>query len=137
MRDRLLAALVAVDGVEVTGHPVERLPHIAPIVVHGVDGGSVTLALDLEGIAASTGSACTSGSTEVSHVLAAMGYPADEARGAVRLSLGRTTTDGEVDEAATVGPTVIRRLRDAAAAMPGDPCAAGPGAGASVELGAR
>jgi cysteine desulfurase len=137
MRDRLLAALVAVDGVEVTGHPVERLPHIAPIVVHGVDGGSVTLALDLEGIAASTGSACTSGSTEVSHVLAAMGYPADEARGAVRLSLGRTTTDGEVDEAATVGPTVIRRLRDAAAAMPGDPGAAGPGAGASVELGAR
>ena len=110
LRDRLAAALLALPGVELTGHPVERLPHILSVVVPGVDGGSVTLALDLEGIAASTGSACSSGSTEVSHVLAAMGFPADEARGALRLSLGRSTTDAEIDEAARVVPAVVARL---------------------------
>lgn len=109
-RERLQAALLAVDGVELTGHPVERLPHILSLIVRGVDGGSVVLALDLEGIAVSTGSACSSGSDEVSHVLTAMGYPAEEARGALRLSLGRTTTDAEVDEAARVVPAVLRRL---------------------------
>ena len=83
LRDRLGGGGAREDErVELTGHPTERLPHILSVIVHGIDGGSVTLALDLEGIAASTGSACTSGSTEVSHVLAAMGYPADEARGA-------------------------------------------------------
>ena len=110
LRDRLAATLVALDGVEPTGHPVDRLPHIASFVVHGVDGGSVALALDLEGIAASTGSACTSGSTEVSHVLSAMGYPPEEARGAIRLSLGRTTTEAEIAEAGRVASGVIRRL---------------------------
>ena len=82
-------------------------PTSCPWSSHLVDGPSVTVALDLEGIAASTGSACTSGSTEVSHVLAAMGYPEDEARGAVRLSLGRSTTDAEIDEASRVVPEVI------------------------------
>jgi cysteine desulfurase len=115
LRERLAAALLTVDGVELTGHPVERLPHILSVIVPGVDGGSVTVALDLEGIAASTGSACTSGSDEVSHVLAAMGYPADEARGAVRLSLGRTTGDAEIDEACRVVPAVVRRLVETAA----------------------
>jgi cysteine desulfurase len=110
LRDRLAASLLAIDGVEVTGHPTERLPHILSVIVPWIDGGSVTLALDLEGIAASTGSACSSGSTEVSHVLAAMGYPADEARGAVRLSLGRTTTPSEIEEAGRVVPAVIDRL---------------------------
>ncbi len=118
LRDRLAAALLAVDGVELTGHPTERLPHILSIVVHGIDGASVVLALDLEGIAASTGSACTSGSTEVSHVLAAMGYPADEARGALRLSLGRTTSESEIDEACRVVPDIVRRLVAAAPRVP-------------------
>ena len=117
-RDRLVEALVAVDGVEVTGHPSERLPHIASIIVRGLDGASVTLALDLEGIAVSNGSACTSGSTDPSHVLTAMGYPADEARGAVRLSLGRTTTDAEIDEAARAVPAALRRLLEAHPAPP-------------------
>ena len=110
LRDRLAAAMQALPGVELTGHPFERLPHILSVVVPGVDGGSVALALDLAGIAVSTGSACASGSTEVSHVLAAMGFPADEARGALRLSLGRTTTDAEIDEAARVVSEVIARL---------------------------
>jgi cysteine desulfurase len=110
LRDRLAVALQALPGVEITGHPVERLPHILSVVIPRIDGGSVALALDLAGIAVSTGSACASGSTEVSHVLAAMGFPADEARGALRLSLGRTTTDAEIDEAARVVPEVIARL---------------------------
>jgi cysteine desulfurase len=114
LRDRLLAAVLAVDGVEPTGHPVDRLPHILSILARDIDGGSVALALDLEGIAASTGSACSSGSDEVSHVLTAMGYPVEEARGALRLSLGRTTTDAEIDDAARIVPEVLRRLIGAA-----------------------
>jgi cysteine desulfurase len=113
-RDRLLEALLEVDGVEATGHPTDRLPHIASVIVRGLDGASATLALDLEGIAVSTGSACTSGSTDPSHVLTAMGYPPDEARGAIRLSLGRTTTDADIDEAVRVVPAVLRRLIEAA-----------------------
>jgi cysteine desulfurase len=136
LRDRLASAVLSVEGVELTGHPVERLPHILSTVARGTDGGSAVLALDLEGIAASTGSACSSGSNEVSHVLAAMGYPADEARGALRLSLGRTTTDAEIDEACRVVPAVLRRL---VAAEPvtgtprveAQPQAAGRGQGAS------
>ena len=110
LRDRLAAALLALPDVELTGHPIERLPHILSVVVGGFEGGSVALALDLAGIAVSTGSACASGSAEVSHVLAAMGFPADEARGALRLSLGRTTTDAEIDEAVRVVPEVIARM---------------------------
>ena len=115
LRDRLVAAVLAVDGVELTGHPVDRLPHIASFVVRSAEGGDIVLALDLEGIAASTGSACASGSDEVSHVLAAMGFPADEAHGALRLSLGRTTTEAEIDEARRVVPGVVRRIRDGSA----------------------
>ena len=115
-RDRLLGALLEVEGVEATGHPTDRLPHIASVIVRGLDGASATLALDLEGIAVSNGSACTSGSTDPSHVLTAMGYPPDEARGAIRLSLGRTTTDADIDEAVRIVPAVLRRLIEAAPA---------------------
>jgi cysteine desulfurase len=118
LRDRLASSVLAVDGVELTGHPVERLPHILSVIARDIDGGSVVLALDLEGIAASTGSACSSGSTEISHVLAAMGFPADEARGAVRLSLGRTTTDSEINAASVVIPGILRRLAAAAPRVP-------------------
>jgi cysteine desulfurase len=117
LRDRLVSAVLAVEGTELTGHPVDRLPHIASFIVRGAEGGDIVLALDLEGIAASTGSACASGSDEVSHVLAAMGFPPDEAHGALRLSLGRTTTDAEIDEACRVVPQVVRRIRDGSAAV--------------------
>jgi cysteine desulfurase len=125
LRDRLGAALLAVEGVEPTGHPVERLPHILSLLVHGIDGGSAALALDLEGLACSTGSACNSASGEVSHVLVAMGFPADEARGALRLSLGRTTTEAEVDDASRLVPAVLRRLIASAPAVPAAGIAAG------------
>jgi cysteine desulfurase len=121
LRARLSAAVLAVDGTEATGHPTERLPGLLSIVVRGADGSAVTLALDLEGIAAAVGSACTSGSNEVSHVLTAMGYPEDEARGALRLSLGRTTTEDEVTTAAEVVPRVIRSIQAASATIAADP----------------
>ena len=114
LRDRLAASVLG-DGVTLTGHPTERLPNSLSLVVAGAEGGAVTTILDLEGIACSTGSACATGSVEVSHVLTAMGYPEDEARGAVRISLGRTTTDAEVDVAAGLVPAAIRRARAAAA----------------------
>ena len=117
LRDRLVAAVLDVGGVELTGHPVERLPHIASFIVRGAEGGDLVLALDLAGIAASTGSACASGSDEISHVLSAMGFPPDEAHGALRLSLGRTTTEAEIDEACRMVPAVVRRVRDGSAAV--------------------
>ena len=119
LRDSLAATVCAVDRVQLTGHPTERLPSIASFVVAGVDGSAVTMALDLAGVACSTGSACVSGSTEPSHVLTAMGYPAEEARGALRLSLGRTTTAAEIEEAAdAIVRTLVRQQESAPQAGP-------------------
>jgi cysteine desulfurase len=126
-RDRLKAAVLAVDGVELTGHPRERLPGLLSIVVRDADGSAIAMSLDLEGIACSVGSACTTGSTEVSHVLTAMGYPEEEARGALRLSLGRTTTDDEVDLACDVVPRVVASMRVGGLAVAADPLGQGVG----------
>jgi cysteine desulfurase len=114
LRDSLASSVGAIEGVELTGHPIQRLPGLASFVVGGVQGSEVTMALDLAGLACSTGSACVSGSNEVSHVLSAMGYPADEARGALRLSLGRTTTAEEVAMAADLLTRTIGTQREAA-----------------------
>jgi cysteine desulfurase len=124
-RDRLAAAVLAVPGVEPTGHPKDRLPGHLSIVARDTDGSSVAMSLDLEGIACSVGSACTTGSTEVSHVLTAMGYPEDEARGALRLSLGRTTTDDEVTVASDVVPRVVASMRVGTVAVAADPLGQG------------
>jgi cysteine desulfurase len=124
-RDRLKAAVLAQDGVELTGHPRERLPGVLSIIAREVDGASVVIKLDLAGVAASVGSACTTGSTEPSHVLMAMGYPDDEARGSLRLSLGRTTTDAEVDEAIAIVPRILGEARAGAAALASDPLGRG------------
>ena len=83
------------------------------------------MSLDLAGIAASVGSACTTGSTEVSHVLTAMGYPDEEARGALRLSLGRTTTDAEIDEAVVTVPRVVAVCGPGRSAVAADPLGQG------------
>jgi cysteine desulfurase len=119
LRERLQKAVLAVDGTELTGHPNERLPGLLSLVARETDGHSVVLALDLAGIAAAVGSACTSGSTDTSHVLAAMGYPEEEARGALRLSLGRTTTDADIDAAVELIPAIIARQRGAVGASSG------------------
>ena len=113
------------DGTELTGHPRDRLPNHLSLIARDTDGNAVAMALDLEGIAASVGSACATGSTEVSHVLTAMGYPDEEARGALRLSLGRTTTDAEIDEASLTIPRVIAAMRAGAAAVAADPLGQG------------
>ena len=114
LRDQLLAALRDVAGVEPTGHPVERLPHSASWLIDGIEGGDLVAALDLEGVEASTGSACTSGSVEPSHVLLAMGFDADRAHGALRLTAGRGTTPADVESAADVLRTVVSRMQSAA-----------------------
>jgi cysteine desulfurase len=124
-RDRLKKAVLVVEGAELTGHPKERLPGLLSIIARDTDGTSVALSLDLEGIACSVGSACTTGSTEVSHVLSAMGYPEEEARGALRMSLGRTTTDAEIDTACEVVPRVIASMRLGSAAVAADPLGQG------------
>jgi cysteine desulfurase len=119
LRDTFAAAISTAEGVQATGHPAERLPGIASFVVAGLDGSAVTVALDLAGVACSTGSACVSGSTEPSHVLSAMGYPAEEARGALRFSLGRTTTAAEIAEAADLIVGTLARQREAGAGLDG------------------
>ena len=124
-RDRLAEAVLEVPDTELTGHPTDRLPGLLSIIARGTDGSAVSLSLDLEGIAASVGSACTTGSTEVSHVLSAMGYPEDEARGALRLSLGRTTSDEDVATATEVVPRVIASMRTGAATVARDPLGQG------------
>jgi cysteine desulfurase len=124
LRERLAQAILAVPGVELTGHPRERLAGHLSVIVRDADGDAIALSLDLEGIACSTGSACTTGSTEPSHVLTAMGYPEEEARGALRLTLGRTTTAEEIDRAVEVVPLTIGRMRVASAAVTADPLGA-------------
>ncbi len=125
LRDRLAKAVLAVPGTEATGHPRERLPGLFSMIARDTDGAAVALSLDLEGIACSVGSACTTGSTEVSHVLTAMGYPDDEARGALRLSLGRTTTEAEIATAMEIVPRVVASMRVGAAAVSADPLGQG------------
>jgi cysteine desulfurase len=115
LRDRLIAGLTALPGIELTGDPEQRLPNSASFVVHDVEGGDLVAALDLEGIEASTGSACTSGSTEPSHVLLAMGIDPQRAHGSLRLSLGRATTADEVDRTIAVVAALGERMRPAMA----------------------
>ncbi len=121
LRGRLQAACLAVEGVELTGHPTERLPGLLSLLVRGADGVAASVALDLEGIACSTGSACATGSPEPSHVLTAMGIPDVDATGALRLSLGRGTTGGEVDAAAAAVPRVLTGIRAGSRALAADP----------------
>ena len=121
----LLARRVAQLDAELIRHPKQRLPGLLSLVARDTDGNACAMSLDLEGIAASVGSACTTGSTEVSHVLTAMGYPEEEARGALRLSLGRTTTDEEITTASDVVPRVIASMRMGAATVARDPLGQG------------
>jgi cysteine desulfurase len=127
LRDRLRGAILAEDGVELTGHPRDRLPNLLSVVVGAADGASIVVKLDLQGIAASVGSACTTGSTDPSHVLTAMGYPDEEARGSLRISLGRTTTDEEIDRSVEIIPRVLADSRAAAAVLAADPLGQGVG----------
>jgi cysteine desulfurase len=110
LRDRLEAALLAVvPSARVLGRNVPRLPHIAAIAFADVPSDALLMALDLEGISASAGSACAAGSLEPSHVVAALGVPPPYATGMVRFSLGRATTEAEIDRTAEVLSLVVER----------------------------
>jgi cysteine desulfurase len=109
---RLEDGIVAgVSEVSINGHPTNRLPGTLNVALHHIEGESIVLALDMEGIAVSTGSACTTDSAEPSHVLSAMGVPANIAQGSVRFGLGRSTTRADVERVLAVLPGVIERLR--------------------------
>lgn len=100
-----------VAGAVVTGHPTDRLPHIASFCFEGVDGEALLQQLDIQGIAGASGSACTSATLEPSHVLKAMGVPAALAEGNLRLSLGVENTEEEIDRVLAVLPGTIERMR--------------------------
>lgn len=113
-RDRLAAGLASVVGVEPTGHPVDRTANLASVIVRDVIGDDLVMALDLDGVACSTGSACTTGSLEPSHVLLAMGIDAELARGSLRLTLGRDTTAAEIERTIEIVGACLARLRGTA-----------------------
>ena len=110
----LFSALGSLSGGERSGHPRERVGGIASWVFDDLNGDDLVASADLDGLAVSTGSACTSGSTEPSHVLLAVGLTLDQARGSLRISLGRTTTTEEVTAAAAILERCVGRLREAA-----------------------
>jgi cysteine desulfurase len=114
LRDRLWAGIRdRVPDARLNGHPTERLPGTANIAYRGVESESVVLGLDLKGIGVSAGSACTSGNVEPSYVLVAMGVPLDWAMGAVRHSLGRSTTAEDVDYVIESTEATVRKVRAA------------------------
>jgi cysteine desulfurase len=113
LRDRLINGVQArIAGVRLTGHPTERMPNNASFTIAGADGESLLLNLDQEGICASSGSACTSGTLEISHVLRALRLPEEEARGSLRLTTGVRTTDADVDRLLDVLPGIVERVRE-------------------------
>jgi cysteine desulfurase len=112
LRDRFLVALRdAVPNLRLNGHPTLRLPNNVNVSVEGVPGATLLMNLDRLGVAASSGSACSSGSIEPSHVLKALGLPDSLASSGVRLTLGRGTTEAELQRAAELFAQVIHRLR--------------------------
>lgn len=111
LRRRLEAGLLSVEGVELNGHPERRLPKLVNVTVKGADGEALLLAMDLMGVAVSSGSACSAGSLEPSHVLLAIGRSPREARASLRFSLGRYTTEAEVDRAVEVFREAVARAR--------------------------
>ena len=117
LRDRLEDGIAgAIAGVKVNGAGAPRVPGTVNVCIEGLEGESLLLMLDARGVAASSGSACTSGSLEPSHVLMAMGVRPELAHGSLRLSLGRASTAGDVDYVLEVLPPIVERLRSIAPA---------------------
>ena len=112
MRDRLEQGILAqVDEAGVNGESATRIPNTTNLHFDHIDGEAVVIALDLKGLAVSTGAACSSGAIEPSHVLIAMGLRAEQARASIRFSLGKQTTEADVDFALSLVPETIARLR--------------------------
>jgi cysteine desulfurase len=114
LRDHLIESVLAhVEDTIVTGHPTERLANNASFAFRGADGEALLMALDAEGIAASAGSACTSGTLDVSHVLRAMGIDDEVGGGSLRLTLGMDNAQEDVDRVLEVLPAIVERARAA------------------------
>jgi len=112
LRDHLIEGILnGIPHTQQTGHPVERLPNSATFVFQFIEGESILLNLDLMGVAASSGSACTSASLDPSHVLLAMGIPVEVAHGSLRLTLGRENTPEDVDYVLEILPPIVKKLR--------------------------
>ena len=113
LRDRLEAELKSqIDFIHVNGENAPRLPNTSNIMVDYAEGEGLVISLDLKGVAVSTGSACSSGSLEPSHVLTAIGKTPDEAHGSLRFSLSSMTTDEDIDYVVGVLPGIVQRLRE-------------------------
>lgn len=113
LRDRLQRGIFSqIDDAGVNGDGVPRVPNTSNIYFDHIDGESMVIALDLKGLAVSTGAACSSGAIEPSHVLTAMGLGNDRARASIRLSLGKQTTAEEIDIALALVPETVARLRE-------------------------
>ena len=102
------------------GHPTERLPGNVNVSIRYIEGEAMLLRLDMAGIAASSGSACTSGSLDPSHVLLAIGLPHEIAHGSLRFSLSDESVDADVDEVLNVLPGIVKTLRDMSPIYPGN-----------------
>ena len=113
LRNRLISGLTAaIPEVRINGSMEKRLPNNVNVSFLGIEGEAVLLRLDLEGIAASSGSACTAGSLDPSHVLTAIGLSRDEAKGSLRLTLGTDTTQADIDEVVAKLPGIVENLRE-------------------------
>ncbi len=113
LRDKLLKGIAErIPDVKLNGHPTNRLPNNVNYSIRYIEGESILLMLDINGIAASSGSACTSGSLDPSHVLLAMGLPHEIAHGSLRLTLSEFTTEEEIDYVLDLLPQIVQRLRD-------------------------
>ena len=112
LRDKLIAGVLErIPDSQLSGHPTQRLANNASFLFKYVEGESILLNLDLLGVAASSGSACTSGSLEPSHVLTAMGFSHEVAHGSLRLSLGKENSDQDIDHVLEILPGIVAKLR--------------------------
>jgi len=111
-RRRVIESVLALPGTRLNGHPTDSLPHIANFSFEAIEGESLIMKLDEFGIAASTGSACSSPNLTASHVLVALGVPLSMAHGSLRISTGRQTTNGEIDALLDALPIAVERLRE-------------------------
>ncbi|MGH8629916.1 MAG: aminotransferase class V-fold PLP-dependent enzyme, partial [Burkholderiales bacterium] len=113
LRDRLERGVLArVEEIAVNGDPVRRVPNTTNLRFDYVEGEAMVIALDLKGVACSTGAACSSGAIEPSHVLTALGLRRDQARASMRFSLGRANDEAQVDQLIEILPPVVAHLRD-------------------------
>lgn len=112
LRDKLETEIKGkIPEVKINGHPEERIYNTLNVCIKYIEGESILINLDFEGICASSGSACASGSLEASHVLLAMGIPAEIAHGSLRISLGKHTCDQDINKILTVLPPIVEKLR--------------------------